>query len=101
MITFSCFLEHIYSVLTFKMMIMDDKNLTILPCRNHEKAEKVFKTLLFDEAYLLVVLGAGETDPQKTDIKMRTERKIQKQKDKLDKIDALAAVKTKMVEGGY
>jgi hypothetical protein len=47
------------------------------------------------------VLGAGETDPQKTDIKMRTERKIQKQKDKLDKIDALAAVKTKMVEGGY
>jgi len=81
MITFSCFLEHIYSVLTFKMMIMDDKNLTILPCRNHEKAEKVFKTLLFDEAYLLfVVLGAGETDPQKTGTKMRAKRKTRNKK---------------------
>ena len=39
---------------------MDDKKLTILPCRNPEKAKKIFQTLLFDEAYLLfVVLGAG------------------------------------------
>ena len=59
-------------------------------------------TILERVAELIVAVfkGTGETDPQKTDTKMRTAREIQKQKDKLDKIDALVAVKAKMVEMG-
>ncbi|MFO7842182.1 MAG: hypothetical protein R6V16_00100 [Bacteroidales bacterium] len=59
-------------------------------------------TILERVAELIVAVfkGTGETDPQKTDANMRTAREIQKQKDKLDKIDALAAVKAKMVEMG-
>jgi len=59
-------------------------------------------TILERVAELIVAVfkGAGETDSQKTDTKMRIEREIQKQKDKLDKMDALAAIKAKMVEVG-
>ncbi|HKL08457.1 MAG TPA: hypothetical protein VJ896_06770 [Bacteroidales bacterium] len=59
-------------------------------------------TILERVAELIVAVfkGTGETDPQKTDTKMRNEREIQKQKDKLDKMDALAEIKAKMVEVG-
>jgi len=63
MITISCFLTLIYRgntlfCLTKKFYAMNYEKLTILPCHDPEEAKSIFETLIYEEAYLLlVVLG--------------------------------------------